>query len=491
MKVLMGHFTLESNEHVEGLTELDSFNLKFGENLVQAMHVGDIFRNNNIDIIPAIFANGHSARVLSKEAYTYVHDKMLRAVKENLKDLDGIYLFLHGASKVEDLPEGSGERQLLKSIRKLTGPYLPICVVMDPHGNLTEEYVSNMTIGRCYRESPHTDMTETKRKAAKLMVDLLNNKKSLVPQYRKLPFVLGGERSVSSDEPMVTINKKLDEIEKDDRILSASFHVGYLRHDNFSTGSGLIVVPSDNAYQEYAKKIIDELHDFCVQKYSEFDYHGNALDVAETIKNSIERNDTHIVVTDSGDNVTSGGMGNNTYLLKKYLSLDNYNGKRLLFAGITHNELFNSLLEKKENEYFEVELGTNTDELSKKIKLTVKITTKGNLQQIFGDTDSYGETLKLSVKDKPIDIILIDKSVSFAEMHQFKAANINLEEYNIVVVKQGYIFPELNDYCDYSIMALTNGPTNQKTESIVFKQIMRPMMPFDQLKLENDNNVKE
>ena len=331
MKVLMGHFTIESNEHVEGLTELDSFNLKFGEDLVQAMKVGDVFRKNNIEIIPAIFANGHTATVLSKEGYDYIYKKMLRTVKENLSELDGIYLFLHGASKVEDLAEGSGERQLLNDIRKLTGPYMPICVVMDPHGNLTDEYVSNMTIGRCYRESPHTDMTETKVKAANMLVDLLNNKKALKPQYRKLPFVLGGERSVSTDEPMLSINHKLDEFEEDNRILSASFHVGYLRHDNYATGSGLIVVPSDDKYIDYANEILDKLYKFCMKKYSEFDYHGNTLEVSEALEQSVEKDYQHIVITDSGDNVTSGGMGNNTYLLNKYLLLEDYNNKNYYF----------------------------------------------------------------------------------------------------------------------------------------------------------------
>lgn len=481
MKVLMGHFTIESNEHVEGLSELDSFNLKFGENLISAMYVGDIFKANGIEIIPAIFANGHTGRVLSKEAYAYIHDKMVRAVKENLPDLDGIYLFLHGASKVEDLPEGSGERQLLRDIRKITGPYLPICVVMDPHGNLTEEYVSMMTIGRCYRESPHTDMVETHRKVAEMMVDLLKNKKSLVAQYRKLPFVLGGEKSVSTDEPMVSINKKLDEIEQDERILSASFHVGYLRHDNYAAGSGLVVVPSDMKYKDYAQEVLDELYEFCVSKYSEFHYHGNALEVEETIKQSIESNYKHIVVTDSGDNATSGAMGNNTFLLNEYLSLEDYNNKKILFAAITDDKLFHEIKDIEHQDYFDVELGTGKDELTKKLPLTVKIINKGSLQQIFGDTDKFGDTITLRVKGKPIDIVVIDQSVSFAEMHQFEAANIDLKEYNIVVVKQGYIFPELKEYCDYSIMALTDGPTNQKTEKIVFKQIMRPMLPFDEL----------
>src|SRR5699024_11224761 len=81
MKIMIGHFTIESNEHVDGLTELDTFNLKFDEDLVQAMHVGDIFRKNDIDIIPAIFANGHTASVLSKEGYEYIHSKFLRTVR--------------------------------------------------------------------------------------------------------------------------------------------------------------------------------------------------------------------------------------------------------------------------------------------------------------------------------------------------------------------------------------------------------------------------
>lgn len=481
MKVLMGSFTLESNEHVGGLTELDSFNLEFGEELVSSMHVGDIFKDNGIEIIPSLLADGHSAKILSKESYKYIHDKIIRTVKENLDDLDGIYLFLHGASKVENLMEGSGERELLKNIRKITGPYLPIAVVMDPHGNLTEEYVSNMTVARSYRESPHTDIVETYRIVAEIFVDLLKNKKSLKPQYRKLPFVLGGERSVSTDEPMISINRKLDSIEEDDRILSASFHVGYLRHDNFAAGSGLIVVPSDNQYIDYANEVLDELYSYCLSKYDEFHYHGNAMDVEEAITSSIEENYAHIVVTDSGDNVTSGATGENTYLLKKYLELEEYNGKKILFSAITDNKLFNKIKKNKLNDYFEIELGAGGDYLKEAVRLDVEIIDTGILQQTFGDTNNYGDTITLTVKDKPIDIVLISESISFADYHQFEAANINMEEYNLIVVKQGYIFPDLNDYCDYSIMALTDGSTNQKTENIVFKQIMRPMLPFDKL----------
>lgn len=479
MKVLMLYFHLESNEKVGGLTELDRFNLKFGENLIDAMYVRDIFENNGIEIVPGIYANGHSGTVLSKESYDYIHGKFMRSVAENIDQIDGIYLFLHGASKVEGLKEGSGERQILRDIREITGPYLPISVVMDPHGNLTEDYVKNMTYGRCYRHSPHTDIVETFRIVAEEMVDLLKNKRHIVPSYRKLPFLLGGEKSVSTDEPMISINKKLDKLEKDDRILSASFHVGYLRHDNYAAGSGLIIVPSDEKYSSYAEQKIDELYDFCLSKYDEFHYHGNALEVVEAVKMSIEKNVEHIVVSDSGDNITSGSHGVNTMLLKEYLELENYNDKKIIFAGITDDVVFHKIKRNDENEYFNIVLGAHLDHLSAPVSLEVKITNRGTLQQIFGDTDNYGETITLSIKDKPIDIVLIESPVSFAEYHQFKAANIEMNNYNIIVVKQGYVFPDLVEYADYTIMALTDGATNQKTETIVFRQIKRPMLPFD------------
>ena len=50
---------------------------------------------------------------------------------------------------------------LLKEIRKIVGPYLPIAVVCDPLGNLTKEYVESTQIIRSYRNSPHTDKNET------------------------------------------------------------------------------------------------------------------------------------------------------------------------------------------------------------------------------------------------------------------------------------------------------------------------------------------
>lgn len=482
MNILLGSFTIESNENVKGFSELDKFNIQFGEGVLEGMYVRDIFEKENITLIPSILADGHSGKVLSKESYRYIHDSIIRKIKENLEILDGIFLFLHGASKIEDLEGGSGERKLLRDIRKIVGPYLPIAVVMDPHGNLTESYVKDMTIGRCFRQSPHTDIEETYKVVAKMFVNLLKEKRYIQPIYKKLPFVLGGERSVSTDEPMLSINKKLDEIESDNRILSASFHVGYLRHDNFSTGSGLIIVPSDLKYKNYAEEKINELEEYCVSKYSEFNYHGNAMDTEEALNRAIYGEEEHIVVTDSGDNVTSGALGSNTQLLERVLNLDDYNGKNILFAAITDSKAFYKILSKSIGDKFRLTLGINENKYTKSFELNVKKVNEGVLRESYGDKTIHGNTVNIKVEGKPIEIIVIEKSTSFTELYQYESSNTKLNKYNVIFVKQGYIFPDLREFADYSIMALTEGATNQVTERLVFKQIKRPMLPFDKLK---------
>lgn len=43
---------------------------------------------------------------------------------------------------------------------------------------------------------------------------------------------------------------------------------------------------------------------------------------------------------------------------------------------------------------------------------------------------------------------------------------------------------EFDAYASYCVMALTDGPTNQASEKLVFRQIHRPMYPYDDRELD-------
>ena len=480
MKILIGFFTTESNANIRQKATRADYDLAWGEDCLRKNKVSDVFSQAGIEMIPTLYANAAGAGVIERKAFEYIENNFLTAVREHLHELDGIYLHLHGASTVEGL--GSGDHHILKKIRELTGPYLPIAVVCDPHGNLTQEYVEACTILRSYRESPHTDADETKRKVAQLLCDLLKKRQNIHAVYRKLPLILGGEQSVSADEPVRSINRYLDELEQDLRILSCSWHVGYLRHDCPEAGCGIVVVPASGKDQAYAETIADQLAEYVWQRRHEFHYTGLTAKPQEALRMALEFDGKPVFLTDSGDNVTSGASGWNTRVLRQFLAVGHLQ-KRVLFASICDPKAVNQLQDHAVGERAVFNLGMNADVHSESVTLKGTIIAKGPLMGNLwsGRQRVWGQTVTVQLETKPIDVLIASKNNTLCEQHQYEAAGVDWDDYDVIVVKQGYIFPELKAKGKLCVMSLTDGATPQDTASIPFKQIQRPMFPIDEI----------
>ena len=327
MKVMIGEFVTESNANIPDLCTLDHYDLGYGKDCICKMRVQKVFERENVEIIPSIFANAGPGGIVARSAFSYIESVFLDTVKENKKDIDGIFLMLHGASEVEDI--GSGDHHIVKEIRKIVGPYLPIAVVCDPHGNLSKDYVESLQIIRSYRESPHTDADQTMELVAKMLCDLLKNRQNIYSVYRKLPMILGGEQSVSADEPVKSINEYMNKLEEDSRIKSCSWHVGYIRHDTDVAGCGIVVVPETQKDQGYAEEIADQLSKYVWDKRHEFHYTGLTAKPEDALKLALNFEDKPVFITDSGDNVTSGAGGWNTFVLRQFLDVEKLKKKTL------------------------------------------------------------------------------------------------------------------------------------------------------------------
>lgn len=483
MKVLVGHFTTESNANIPDKNKITNYELAFGDELIDRMKIRDVFMRNGIEIIPSVYAGGGPSGVIERETFLLIESMFLDAVKKHLHEIDGIYLWLHGASFVDEL--GSGDHHILKEIRKIVGPYLPIAVSCDPHGNLTHKYVDSLQIIRSFRESPHTDMIETYQRVAQMLCDLLKKPEHIHPEYVKLPLILGGEQSVSTDEPVYSINRFMNEMEKDPRVRSVSWHVGYLRHDCPEAGCGVIVVPQSANDQSYCRKKAEELAEYVWNKRHEFHYTGVTADPDESLKMALNHPDKPFVLTDSGDNTTSGASGYNTAVLKQFMGIGNLK-KRVLFAGICDPKACSDLLEMNEGETAEISLGMNTDKLSAPVRFNVSILHKGEVIRVatLGSRDFtvMGKCVHVRINGTPIEIIITNHRQSYCHTQQFEKAGISdWREYDIVAVKQGYIFPELKAGCSGYVMDLTDGSTIQDTKRIDYKLIMRPIYPLDEI----------
>ena len=456
--------------------------MAFGDECVRKMCVGDVFAKAGIEVIPAVYAVAGASGVIKRHTFDYIEACFTRTAKEHLEEISGIYLMLHGASEVEGL--GSGDHHILKELRKIVGPYIPILVACDPHGNLCKEYVESAQVVRSYRESPHTDSVETRRIVAGMLCGLLKKRENIHAVYRKLPLILGGEQSVSADEPVKSINAYMDEMEKDPRILSASWHVGYIRHDCDVAGCGIVVTPAAGADQEYAEQAADRLAAYVWDKRHEFHYTGLTAEPEKALQMALAQEKGPVFITDSGDNVTSGATGWNTYILRQVLKEENLT-KKILFASICDPKCYESLKEAEIGSGAHITLGVNHDAMSAPVELSVVVKSKGDIVRA-GTMGSaimklYGHCVTVNVKGTGVDIVVASSEKTFSGKTIFEQAGVDWNDYDITVVKQGYIFPELKEAAAFYVMSLTDGATPQNTAAIPFKRIMRPMYPVDDI----------
>lgn len=482
MRILIGGFVAESNAYVDKKTEIQDFMITTGEACADVLYVKDLAKELGVELVPSLVADGRGGGPVTADAFEYILSQFKHHVKKHAHDVDGMFFFFHGASYVEDLEGSSGDHALVREIRKIVGQYMPIACVDDPHGNVSQELADYLNILRTFRHSPHTDRAQAHQTVFRCLVDLVKNRRIIHPSYIKVPILLGGERSVSTDEPLVSINKLLDEIEADPRIMCCSYHIGYLRHDCDKCGAAVCVVPYMPEDKEYADQKAQEIYDFVWARHKDFHFTGYADEPDKALEAMMNTTGGQVFLTDSGDNVTAGASGLNTYVLRQILDLKDYKDKNILIAGINDKGLYEKNLQfRKVGEHVEFEVGCNKDELSAATKVKGTIISFGNLHHHYHSLPVVGKCCTVKLDDIPVTLIVETFPVSFAEKYQYDCANVDIDAYNLIVVKQGYLYPELKARAKHFVMSLTHGVTLQRTELLTYKQVMRPIYPLDNI----------
>jgi len=102
---------------------------------------------------------------------------------------------------------------------------------------------------------------------------------------------------------------------------------------------------------------------------------------------------------------------------------------------------------------------------------------EGAVQAIeHGDPNAETEVV---VKVGSVSVIATKKRKPYHRESDFTNLGLSPRDSDIVVVKIGYLVPELYDMRADWIMALTPGGVDQDLEGLEYKRINRPMFPFD------------
>lgn len=295
---------------------------------------------------------------------------------------------------------------------------------------------------------------------------------------RKLPIMVEGERSISAYEPMKSINRMLDEAETDPRIFSISYFVGFLRHDDDKLGAAIVAVPNESKDTDYCESVMDEIAEYIWEHREEFTFRGNFGEAADSVQKAIDFEGPTAVITDSGDNCGAGSQGESTILFRECLKQD-LKGKEVLIAGLNDARAYQMLEEKEVGDRVKILLGNDAGPISQSTEVDVELKVVGDA--MYGNNHINGKVYTVQIVGTNLNVIVMKTNLQYGRMEQYHAAGLNFHDYDIVVVKMGYLDAPLIPVTAYHNMALTDGPTIQLFEKLPFKRIPRPMWPLDEI----------
>lgn len=475
MKIAEGMFYHEANSFNPTMVLKEDFIHEEGQDVIERMFATEVFQKEGVDIVPLVYVNTLPNGICSKEAYDFYADRIIELLTQHT-DLDGVMLHLHGSLEVEEL--GSGEYDLIKRIRRLLGNDVIIGLALDAHANNHKKLAGMVNVIRNYRTVPHIDQDVTEQTVARHMIDCIRNNKKTIPQYVRMNYAIHPEKATSATWPLCEIFEMLNEVEKKKEVSVATLGIGMVWCDCETMASNVVVTPSEECYTEECMKIAKRLADDIYNCREDFEFEQLPLIPHEAVRYSLRYPEAPVYLSDSGDNTTGGAVGDHTIILREYLGMREYFGKKVLVTSIWDEKAVAICMEHEEGERITLSVGHDYDENTKAVIVEGTIKKKGKLFGYMGcERDVVGNAVTISTGH--VDFVMIDRPGSFITVGHFtEGAGLHLDDYQVVVVKQGYLFAELKKIAKLAILALTPGATHQIIENLNYHKIVPPVYPL-------------
>ena len=276
-----------------------------GANIAIAGFIKEAAAHNN-ELVPLIWTSANPSGPVTRDAYEKIWAMLSREL-ERAMPVDALFLDLHGAMVAEHIDDGEGE--LLERVRAIVGADIPIVVALDFHANISPRMVALSDAITVYRTYPHVDMSDTGRRAAMLLQRILAGEK-LHKAYRQIPFLIALPWQCTLIEPLASLVKRVEQIERDSHI-SASIVPGFPLADIYDCGPTVIAYGGDAAATE---AVAQQLFDAMLAQRKAFN--GQLYSAAQAVSYALESKGVGtIILADTQDNPGGGAAGDTTNIL--------------------------------------------------------------------------------------------------------------------------------------------------------------------------------
>lgn len=280
----------------------------------------ETLRQAGAAMVPLAWCQATPSAHVTEDAFERISAMLLDDLAEALQaGLDGLYLDLHGAMVCRHLEDGEGE--LLRRIRDLTGPALPIAVSLDLHANFTEAMVARADYIDIYRTYPHVDMAETGARAARQLLRLTEGAGRPSKAFRRPNFLIPLTFGCTDIDPAQSLyGTTLPDLLRGGRLAGLSLAMGFPLADIREVGPSLIAYgDDDDAANRAADRLLDAL------SAAEPAFAGRIWQPEAAVAEArrllaAPGGSGPLVLADTQDNPGGGGTGDTTGLLRALLA---------------------------------------------------------------------------------------------------------------------------------------------------------------------------
>ena len=389
------------------------------------------------EIIPVLWCAAEPSSYVTTDAFERIADMIVNDIG-CAGDLDGIYMELHGAMVTQKHEDGEGE--LLRRIRDLTGPDLPIAVSFDFHANVTPEIMKHASSINIFRTYPHIDLVETGAKSFTSLERLLTAE-PLFKAFRQAPFLVPLTAQHTGSEPCRSLYASLDQL-VGESFCTADIAMGFPPADIFHSGPSVVAYAGS---QEEADSVADTLLQSFIDAEAIFNdgLQSPESAVADAMAYTGPK---PVVIADAQDNSGAGASSDTTGLLS---ALVRGNAQGAVLALLDDAEVAAKSHKMGMGAEFMASLGGKSghdDHYSFEGRFCVEALSNGEFPftgaMFNGFTASLGPMAVLRVLDTPADVRIVIGSVRCQCLDQaiFKHIGIDPAEQRIVVVKSSVHF---------------------------------------------------
>jgi microcystin degradation protein MlrC len=460
-RIAFGGISIECSTYSRIRAKDEDFSILRGPQLAQDARFA-FLKTYPYPFLPTIVATAVPGGPVAADTYRRIKTEFLRRVQDVLP-LDGLYLPMHGAMFVEGMEDAEGD--WYSAIRQIVGPKCLLSASYDLHGNISRRVIDNLDMLSAFRTAPHIDREETMRRACGMLIHCLDNGIQPTLIWAPIPVLMPGERTSTEWDPGKRLWAQLPALNAQPGVLDVSLLVGYVWADEpRSTASAVVTGTAADTLKKIALSLAQQYWD----ARKDFQFGTKTGSIAECVRWSIEAPTHPAILADSGDNPTGGGTGDRAEVLEELLRQKATN---VVFAGIADRPATEACYRAGVGATIPLTIGATLDPLgSRPVKTTAKV--------LFLSQTGQPLERQAVVEVAGIKVVLTARRRPFHDIVDFTSLNLQPRTFKIIVVKSGYLSPELSPLANPSLMALSDGAINQDLEHLPKNRLRKPSYPF-------------